>query len=443
MESTTFTTITNTTEQAADTSALEQALPARIAGRLTVHTGRPYEVLILEPGASGAFGAIGSGAAEPGPGIPSPRPDAAALCADLAARIKEGFGTDRRYCLITDANVSHLYGDAMSNALSAAGLDAFRLVLPAGESTKSIRFFSLGLETLARERMSRGDVIIAFGGGVIGDLAGFIASSYMRGIEFIQIPTTLLSCVDSSVGGKTAIDLASGKNLAGAFWQPSAVFIQEGFLHTLTDHQLLDGLAEIIKCGVIGDPELFAVIENAFADFPQTAGADTDPADPAAPTPLKNLILDPSLLSRLITDSVALKRKVVEADETEKGQRQLLNLGHTIGHGVEAASAFTETPITHGHAVAIGLSAIAKVSAKRGWCDAEPADRITALLSKAGFPLDLPEDPMDLRRVLGFMTSDKKRRGDSLTFIIPEEIGACVTRSVSTKDLPGILSDAV
>ena len=217
-----------------------------------------------------------------------------------------------------------------------------------------------------------------------------------------------------------------------AFWQPSAVFIQEGFLHTLTDHQLLDGLAEIIKCGVIGDPELFAVIENAFADFPQ-----------ATPTPLKNLILDPSLLSRLITDSVALKRKVVEADETEKGQRQFLNLGHTIGHGVEAASAFTETPITHGHAVAIGLSAIAKVSAKRGWCDAEPADRITALLSKAGFPLDLPEDPMEQRRVLGFMTSDKKRRGDSLTFIIPEEIGACVTRSVSTKDLPGILSDAV
>ena len=259
-------------------------------------------------------------------------------------------------------------------------------VFPAGEESKNGQVFLDLLNFLAENRLSRSDMIVALGGGVVGDLAGFAAASYLRGVRFLQVPTTLLAAVDSSVGGKTAIDLPAGKNLAGAFCQPSLVLCDTDTLNSLPTDIFRDGCAEVIKYGVLYDPKLFAHLEEKGLAFDREA---------------------------VITRCVELKRDVVMEDEFDTGARMKLNLGHTVGHGVEAKSRFA---LSHGKAVAIGMAIVSRASN----CGDTP--RILALLEKFGLPTRTDYSADDL---FTYTLSDKKRSGGTVNLIIPRAIGDC------------------
>jgi 3-dehydroquinate synthase len=307
----------------------------------------------------------------------------------------------RSATVVTDDRVDALYGDRLISSLSGAGITAARFVVPNGEPSKNAANFIALLNFLAGSRLTRTDAVIALGGGVVGDLAGFAASAYMRGIGFVQVPTTLLAAVDSSVGGKTAIDLDSGKNLAGAFYQPDLVLCDHTLLDTLSDDCYRDGMAEVIKYGVIADRELFEML--------------------LPPVRLQ--------IEEIIARCVSIKRDVVSRDEKEQGPRKLLNFGHTVGHAVEACSNYT---VSHGSAVAIGMAVVSRASYKIGLCDAATSDGIVDLIRSFGLPVTTDFAAKQLSEAAAF---DKKRSGAMITLVVPEQIGLCVLRETPVSEL--------
>lgn len=315
-----------------------------------------------------------------------------------------------RVAVITDDTVDKLYSDVVMKSLSDAGFETFKFVFPHGEKSKNISTFSSILEFLAESGLTRTDALVALGGGVVGDVAGFAAASYLRGIDFIQIPTTLLACVDSSVGGKTAIDLKAGKNLAGAFYQPKLVIADFETLSTLTDGIFADGMAEVIKYGVIFD--------KAFFEFLRDNEAKDN-------------------LEYVITRCVELKRDIVNADEKEKGVRALLNFGHTVGHAIEKCSGYK---IPHGSAVAVGMVIISRAAYKCSFCGENYADIIASLNKKYSLPVSTDFSANELSSAA---MADKKRAGDKIKLIIPEALGNCVIKSVPTSELEKIIGEGL
>ena len=315
-------------------------------------------------------------------------------------------GKVEKVFLVSDTQVYPLYGGAAEASLKAAGYSVSSFVFPAGEESKNGETFLKLLNALAQAGLSRSDLLVALGGGVVGDLAGFAAACYLRGIRFVQIPTTLLAAVDSSVGGKTAIDLPAGKNLAGAFYQPSLVLCDLDALDTLPEDIFRDGCAEVIKYGVLYDPELFSQLEASGLDFDREA---------------------------VIARCVALKRDVVMEDEKDTGSRMKLNLGHTFGHAVEAHSRFT---LSHGKSVAIGLAVIARASASMGICSEADAARIVSVLKAFGLPV---QTQYTAEALLPYLLSDKKRSGGTVNLILPEAIGRCVVSPTPVSQLQSIL----
>lgn len=292
----------------------------------------------------------------------------------------------QKVCIVSETNVFPIYGSMATESLENAGFQVFRYVFPAGEESKNSSVYLQLLNYLAENRFTRTDLIVALGGGVVGDLAGFAAATYLRGIRFVQVPTTLLAAVDSSVGGKTAIDLPTGKNLVGAFCQPSLVLCDTDALQSLPEDVFRDGCAEVIKYGILYDPQLFAHLEEHGLNFDR---------------------------NYVVTRSVRLKRDVVMEDEFDTGARMKLNLGHTFGHGVEAKSNFQ---ISHGKAVAIGMAIVTRASA------CEDCDRILSLITKFGLPITTE---FDAKALYECALSDKKRSGGIVNLIIPKRIGLC------------------
>ena len=292
--------------------------------------------------------------------------------------------TPCRVLLLTDDTVEAFYAREVAESLTAAGFSIVTHVIPHGEASKSAVSLMDLLEKMATEHLTRSDLLVALGGGVVGDLGGFAAAVYQRGIPCIQMPTTLLAMVDSSVGGKTAIDLAAGKNLCGAFHQPSLVICDTECLNTLPPEILADGMAEVIKYAFISDRSLFDLLQQ---DTPH--------------------------MEEVIRLCVEDKRALVEADETDKGARQLLNLGHTVGHAIEACSDFT---ISHGSAVAMGMVIITRAAVKTGICEAETLNALIALLEKYGLPT---ECPFTTEQLYAVALSDKKRTGNFITLVVP------------------------
>ena len=312
----------------------------------------------------------------------------------------------RHVCIVSDTNVWPLYGDIAAKSLIAENLSVVSYVFPAGETQKTTQTYFELLNFLAENQISRTDLIVALGGGVVGDLAGFAAATYLRGIPFIQIPTTLLAAVDSSVGGKTAIDLPAGKNLAGAFYQPALVLCDTDCLNTLPMDIFRDGCAEVIKYGILYDPELFTHLAETGLEFNR---------------------------EMVITRCVELKRDVVAEDEFDTGTRMKLNLGHTIGHGVEAISRFT---ISHGRAVAIGMAIVARSGSVTGICEKEATDMILDVLNRFGLPTGCDYSAEDLYR---YALSDKKRSGGTVNLIIPERIGYCRIEPMPVRNIQSFI----
>ena len=311
----------------------------------------------------------------------------------------------RSSAIVTDDNVAPLYEKRLSGTLLKNGYRVVSYVLPCGESSKNAENFISLLEFLANEKFTREDVIVALGGGVVGDLAGFAAACYMRGVRFVQIPTTLLSAVDSSVGGKTAINLTAGKNLAGAFYQPDAVLCDVSLFSTLTPEVFSGGCAEVIKYGIISDRALFRSLE----------------------TPIEKQMVD------VIARCVSIKGDIVLEDEFEMGARKLLNFGHTIGHAIELLSNY-QTP--HGFAVAVGMACEARAAFRMGICQKECPQDIMQMLRRYGLPENTHFEADMLARAC---LTDKKRGGDSLTMIFPTEIGRCIFKEVPVSELETVI----
>ena len=310
--------------------------------------------------------------------------------------------------VVADDTVYALYGERVCASLEAAGIRTVCYVFPHGEKSKNLLEYAKILNFLAENRVTRADALIALGGGVTGDLGGFAAATYLRGIPFVQLPTTLLAAVDSSVGGKTAVDLPAGKNLAGAFYQPELVLCDLDTLDSLPREIFLDGCAEVIKYAVLGSRELFALL----ADIPSGKG-----------------------LEEVKARCVEMKRDFVQSDELDRGARQMLNLGHTFGHAVEASSRFT---LSHGKSVAIGMAMILRAACSRGLCSAETRDAVIALLQRYGLPTECPY-PADM--LLGALSADKKIFGTRLNLVVPTDIGACRLLPVGVDELSGWLRD--
>lgn len=312
--------------------------------------------------------------------------------------------------IITDSTVKELYEAEVRRSLETAGFAVCTYVFPAGEASKRIGTLEGILEYLAGEEMTRQDIIVALGGGVVGDMAGFAAAVYQRGIRFVQIPTTFLAVIDSSVGGKTAIDLAAGKNLAGAFYQPHLVLCDTDTLKSLPEAVFADGIAEALKYGVIGSRTLFEKV--ASGDFRQE-------------------------LDQIVETCVSMKRDVVEEDEFDTGKRQLLNLGHTFGHAIEQKSRFT---LTHGHAVAIGLHMIAQAAEAEGLAQPGLASEIRQALIKNHLPVETEFSPAEIAE--GALR-DKKRRGGTISFVFPREIGSCEIRKIPVEEVQALAETAM
>ena len=304
--------------------------------------------------------------------------------------------------IITDDTVRILYGEAVMDSLAAAGFAPEIWAFPHGEQHKTMTTLSDALEWLGEIQLSRSDLVVALGGGVPGDLAGFAAAVYNRGTRFVQIPTTLLAAVDSSVGGKTAVDLRAGKNMAGAFHQPEIVICDTDVIRALPAELKRDGLAEMLKYGVLCDPELFASLGTSAWE---------------------------ARMEQVIARCVAIKRDYVAGDERDNGKRQFLNLGHTFGHAIECCSGFA---LSHGQGVAMGMI----LAARAAGMDPSP---LIAACKACGLPTESPYPAADLCRAA---LSDKKRRGDKITLVLPERIGRCRLETADVADLPALFAKA-
>ncbi|MGL1931581.1 MAG: 3-dehydroquinate synthase [Desulfotalea sp.] len=338
-------------------------------------------------------------------------------CLDTIGEYLNANPVGNRYAIITDEYVKSLYGDRLTKSLDSYNIAHEVFTFKRGEASKCIEVFANLSSALAESRFDRKDAIIALGGGVCGDLAGFIASSYMRGIPFVQVPTTLLSQVDSSVGGKTGIDIPQGKNLIGAFYQPKAVFIDPNVLSTLDKDELLGGLAEVIKYGIIWDKNFFTFLKNNRKNI---------------------LALDPTIIERTITKCCAIKAEVVAKDEKEGGLRRILNFGHTIGHAVETESGYG---LIHGLAVSIGMVAAGKLSNIEGYLSLEGLGEIIDILNDYQMPISIPSN-YDLGKIKQLLFVDKKVESGRLVFVLCDEIGHYhISDEVSEENIDKVLSD--
>lgn len=346
------------------------------------------------------------------------------LLADAGARIAP-FLVRPRVAVVTDETVGALHLDRLRAGLADAGIDMVSLSLPAGETTKGWPQFTRTVEWLLDQKIERRDVVVAFGGGVIGDLTGFAASVLRRGVRFVQIPTSLLAQVDSSVGGKTGINAPQGKNLIGAFHQPSHVLADTSVLGTLTARDFLAGYGEVVKYGLLGDSEFFDWLE---AQGPALAAGDMEKRVEA------------------VTRSVQMKADIVVRDETEQGDRALLNLGHTFCHALEAATGFSDR-LLHGEGVAIGCALAFELSSRLGLCSQEDPSRVRAHLKAMGMKTDLSDIAGDLPNadhLVYLMAQDKKVVDGQLRFILAKGIGqAFVTSDVPREAVHKVLEDAL
>ena len=325
------------------------------------------------------------------------------LLSTLGAEVKK-LGNAQKVCIVSDSNVYPIYGQVIERSLRDAELEYCSYVFPAGEESKNGSVLLDLLNVIAENKLTRSDLIVALGGGVTGDLAGFAAAVYLRGIRFVQIPTTLLAAVDSSVGGKTAIDLPAGKNLAGAFWQPSLVLCDTDTMNTLPRDIFLDGCAEVIKYGILYDETFFRYLE--------TTGPDFD-------------------LETVIARCVEMKRDVVMEDEFDTGARMKLNLGHTIGHGVEASSNYS---LSHGKAVAIGIAIVSRAS------KCTDTNRILRIFKQFELPT---HTDFDSEILLKCALSDKKRIGGMVNLIIPDRIGSCSIVATPVEDIQSFIEEGL
>ena len=310
--------------------------------------------------------------------------------------------------IVSDDNVFPLYGETLKKSLEKAGFDTAEYVFPHGESSKNLSVYGMALEAMCSEHLTRSDFIVALGGGVVGDLAGFAAATYQRGVKFVQVPTTLLAAVDSSVGGKTAVDLPGGKNQVGCFYQPSLVVCDTKTFSTLPKAEYRNGCSEIIKYSVIGSKQLF----DEISARPVSEQYET-----------------------VIKACVAMKAAITEKDEFDLGCRILLNLGHTFGHAVETCSEYS---VPHGQAVAVGMAAITRAAVKRGYCSEETLEDVLGILKKYGLETETDFSADELCRIA---FNDKKGSGRSMTLVVPERIGSCVLEKISKDELSVWLKD--
>ena len=314
----------------------------------------------------------------------------------------------RRAMLVSDDRVYPLYGPAAEASLTHAGFRVSRFVFPHGEKSKSLPTYTALVQALFDNGFTGGDSVIALGGGVVGDLAGFAAATYHRGLPCIQVPTTLLSAVDSSVGGKTAVNLPGGKNQVGAFHQPALVLCDPSLLETLPPAEYQNGCAEIIKCALLQSQSLF----RAIAENPVSRQWES-----------------------VIAACVEIKGDFIQSDEFDTGRRRLLNLGHTVGHAIEAVSGYT---VPHGPAVSIGMATAARAACRRGLCAPETLSALENLLAAYGLPTATDYTAQALAAAA---LADKKRRGDTLPLVLPEAIGRCRLEPVPVSELPDWFRD--
>jgi 3-dehydroquinate synthase len=330
-----------------------------------------------------------------------------------------------RCAIVTDANVARFHLAALEAALQKDGRHVGSITLPPGESTKSFRELAPLCERLLDLGLERGDLVVALGGGVIGDLAGFAAAILRRGVRFVQIPTSLLAQVDSSVGGKTGIDTPQGKNLIGAFHQPGLVLADTDVLRTLPERELRAGYAEVAKYGLLGDAAFFAWLEQNYAAV---------------------LALEPAPLTHAVETSVKAKAGIVGRDETEQGERALLNLGHTFGHAFEAWCGYSDR-LLHGEAIAIGMSIAFRFSAALGYCNEAAADRASAHFRAVGLPTridEIPGDKPSIDAMMKLMAQDKKVRHGKLAFILVRDVGeAFIARDVPSETVRTFLGGEI
>lgn len=304
-----------------------------------------------------------------------------------------------KIAIVSNPTVYHLYGKVILDSLKKNGFDAIVITIPDGEEYKDLLWLEYIYNRLLSAKLDRKSVLIALGGGVIGDITGFAASTYMRGISYVQVPTTLLAQVDSSVGGKTGVNHRLGKNMIGTFWQPKLVWIDVATLKTLPEREFLAGLSEVIKYGVIWDRDLFDFLEEKRE---------------------KILKLNNRLVMHTIRRSCEIKAGIVSKDERESGLRSILNYGHTIGHAIETATEYTR--FLHGEAIAIGMCIEAELSSKLKFIDSAEVNRIKSIIESYGLPSKIPED-IDKQFMLSSMELDKKSVAGELKFILPERIG--------------------
>ncbi len=315
-----------------------------------------------------------------------------------------------RVLLVSDSNVAPLYADTVAESYAAAGYRVTRFVFPAGEESKRLSTIAALYEQLAADGLTRADLIAALGGGVTGDMAGFAAATWLRGIDFVGLPTSLLAQVDSSVGGKTGVDIPQGKNLVGAFWPPRLVLADTGALSTLPSDILSDGMAEVVKAACIKDAPFFHWL------LQQDALSDEN-------------------LPETVYRAVDIKRRVVEADEREAGERRLLNFGHTLGHALEAQSHFR---LSHGRAVAAGMMLVTRAAERKGLTAPGTAEDIAALLRRYGLP---DGDGTPPEEYLPYAALDKKRAGDSLSLVLLHRIGDGYIHPIPADSLPAFVAE--
>ncbi|MBO4410822.1 MAG: 3-dehydroquinate synthase [Lachnospiraceae bacterium] len=339
---------------------------------ITVHASKTYEIR------------IGSG-----------------VLSGLPALLRE-LGAPETVFVVSDDTVFALYGRQVTSALAAEGFRTACFVFPHGEEQKSLKTYEALIRELVRAHVTRSDVLVALGGGTVGDLAGFAAATFERGIRYVQIPTTLLAAVDSSVGGKTGVDLPEGKNLVGAIYQPAAVLTDIDTFRTLPKEQYLSGAAETLKYGMIGSAALF----DRWSDVPIR-----------------------EIYEESAAEAVSMKRDLVELDEKDEGPRMLLNFGHTFGHAAEACSGYR---LPHGYAVAMGMAAVTRAAAKLGYCSAETPEALEYTLKRYELPTEIP---FRMEELLPHLLRDKKIRGEVLNLVIPERIGRCVVHPVELRQV--------
>ncbi|MGB4631160.1 MAG: 3-dehydroquinate synthase [Tepidanaerobacteraceae bacterium] len=314
----------------------------------------------------------------------------------------------KRVAIITDKNLSRIYGAQVLNVLNPAGFETDVIAIEPGEKSKTLATLADVFEGLVKSRITRRDIIIALGGGVVGDLGGFAASSFLRGMPYVQVPTSLIAQVDSSIGGKVAVDLPQGKNLVGSFYHPEAVFIDPDFLDTLDAREFSNGMAEVIKYGCIKDRQLFE----------ELTGFD------------KNELLNN--IETIIFKCLSIKKKFVEEDETDQGARMMLNFGHTLGHAIEKYYHYAK--YSHGEAVAVGMYRVTKNSEDMGLTEPGTSQRLKEVLSKYGLPYEMPAG--NAAEIVEVIAMDKKNKGDSIDIVLLNSIGDGFIKNINKDEIP-------